>query len=101
MAGECEGYAGALAQLPAGVQGGLAMLVHDGPKTDGLLQEFRSPKVILLAKSEIRTIYVQHELEGRVCRRINSCETDFASSIKSADDPNGIKLVESLFPLDS
>jgi hypothetical protein len=40
-----------------------------------------SPNVILLAKSEIRTIDVQHELESRVCRRTNSCETDFASSI--------------------
>jgi hypothetical protein len=45
VAGECEGCAGALAQLPAGVQEGLAMLAHDSPNTDGLFQEFRSPKV--------------------------------------------------------
>jgi hypothetical protein len=45
VAGECEGRAGALAQLPAGVQEGLAMLAHDSPNTDGLFQEFRSPKV--------------------------------------------------------
>src|SRR5829696_5700436 len=41
------------------------------------------PLLILLAKSEIRPIYVQHELESRVCRHTNSCETDFASSITS------------------
>ena len=45
VAGECKGRAGALAQLPAGVQEGLAMLAHDSPNTDGLFQEFRSPKV--------------------------------------------------------
>jgi hypothetical protein len=34
-----------------------------------------------MAKSEIRTIDVQHEPENRVCQRTNSCETDFAISI--------------------
>jgi hypothetical protein len=42
--------------------------------------------VILLAKSEIRTIYVQHEPENRVCQRTDSCETDFASSISCGDE---------------
>jgi hypothetical protein len=40
-----------------------------------------------MAKSEIRTIYVQHELESRVCRRTNFCETDFAISIKCGQEP--------------
>jgi hypothetical protein len=36
---------GAQARLPADVQEGLAMLAHESPQTDGLLQEFRSLKV--------------------------------------------------------
>jgi hypothetical protein len=40
-------------------------------------------------------MYVQHEPENRVCQRIGSCETDFASSIKSGQEPelseNGLK----------
>jgi hypothetical protein len=32
-------------------------------------------------------MYVQHEPENRVCQRIGSRETDFAISIKSAEDP--------------
>ena len=40
-----------------------------------------SSYLILLAKSEIRTIYLQYEPENRVCQRTHSCETDFASSI--------------------
>jgi hypothetical protein len=46
-----------------------------------------SPKVILMAKSETRTIYLQFEPENRVCQCANSCETDFASNIKSAQEP--------------
>jgi hypothetical protein len=34
-----------------------------------------------MAKSETRTIDVQHALETWVCRRTHSCETDFAISI--------------------
>jgi hypothetical protein len=45
VAGACEGRVGALAQLPAGVREGMAMLAHDSPHMDGLFQEFRSPKV--------------------------------------------------------
>jgi hypothetical protein len=44
--------------------------------------------VILLAESEIGTIYVRHRPEKQVGRRTSSYETDFASSIKSADDPS-------------
>jgi hypothetical protein len=36
---------GAQAQVPAGVQEGLAMRAHEIPHTDGLVQEFRSLKV--------------------------------------------------------
>jgi hypothetical protein len=39
-----------------------------------------SPKTILMAKSEIRTIDVQHKPENRVCQRTDACETDFAIS---------------------
>jgi hypothetical protein len=46
--------------------------------------------VILLAKSEIRTIYLQYEPENRVCQRTHSCETDFTSSIKSDDEPTSL-----------
>jgi hypothetical protein len=48
---------------------------------------WRSPKVILLAKSGRRTIDVQQEPENQVCQRTHACETDFASSIKSAQEP--------------
>jgi hypothetical protein len=51
------------------------------PKRGGQKALLYSPKVILLAKSEIRVIYVQYEPENRVCQRTDSCETDFASSI--------------------
>jgi hypothetical protein len=53
--------------------------------------------VILLAKSEMHTIDVRHELENQVCQRTHACETNFASSIKSDDDPNDMKLIESHF----
>jgi hypothetical protein len=39
------------------------------------------PVLILLAKSELRTIDVWYESESRVCPPANSCKTDFASSI--------------------
>jgi hypothetical protein len=45
-----------------------------------------SSLLILLAKSEIRVIYVQYEPENRVCQRTHACETDFASSITFGDD---------------
>jgi hypothetical protein len=40
-----------------------------------------SSLLIPLAKSDLHTIYVRHELENQVCQRISSYETDFASSI--------------------
>src|SRR5262245_1450812 len=43
--------------------------------------------LILMAKSEIRTIYVQHVPEHQDCQRTNACELDFAISIKSAFTP--------------
>jgi hypothetical protein len=43
VAGACDGGAGALAQLPAGVQEGSAMLAYNSLNIDGLLQEFWSP----------------------------------------------------------
>jgi hypothetical protein len=42
--------------------------------------------LILLAKSEIRTIDVRREPENQVCQCTRSCETDFASSIIFGDD---------------
>jgi hypothetical protein len=69
-------------------------------------EETGSPKVILLAKSEMCMIDVRHEPEKQGCQRTGSCETDFASSIKSADDPtsftsvgNEADLIGSLSPL--
>jgi hypothetical protein len=47
-----------------------------------------SPNVILLAKSELRKIDVWYESESRVCPHTNSCKTDFASSIKTGQEPN-------------
>jgi hypothetical protein len=46
-----------------------------------------SSVLILMAKSEVSTIYVQHELESWVCQRTNSCKTDFAISIKNDEEP--------------
>jgi hypothetical protein len=55
--------------------------------------------LILLAKSEIRVIYVQHEPENRVCQRTNSCETDFASSITFGEGcPKGF-VIQAVMPL--
>jgi hypothetical protein len=42
--------------------------------------------LILLAKSEIRTIYVRHEPKNPGCQGANSHETDFASSIIFGDE---------------
>jgi hypothetical protein len=43
-----------------------------------------SPKVILLAKSEIGIIHVRQALENRFCQRSGPRENHFASGIKSA-----------------
>ena len=56
----------------------------------------KSPKVILLAKSARRTIDIRHQPESRRYQWINSCETDFASSIKSADEPRSFPPVGNL-----
>jgi hypothetical protein len=53
--------------------------------------------MILLAKSEIRTMYVQHEPENRVCQRIGSCETDFASSLHEESSPPRMKIAQAIF----
>ena len=42
--------------------------------------------LILLAKSEIRTIYVRHEPKNPGCQGANSHETDFASSITFGEE---------------
>jgi hypothetical protein len=44
--------------------------------------------MILLAKSEIDMIFVPHEPENQVCQCTGSCETDFASSIKTDEEPH-------------
>jgi hypothetical protein len=46
-----------------------------------------SALLILRAKSEMRAIDVQHELESWVCRRTHSRETAFAHRIKYDEDP--------------
>jgi hypothetical protein len=46
-----------------------------------------SLKVILMAKSEIRAIHIWQAVENLVCQGTGHHENDFASSIKSADDP--------------
>jgi hypothetical protein len=43
--------------------------------------------VILLAKSEISMIHVRQALENMLCQRASTREDDFASSIKSAQEP--------------
>jgi hypothetical protein len=45
--------------------------------------------LILPAKSEIRAIDVQHEPQNRVGQRMNSGETDFASSIIFGEEHGG------------
>jgi hypothetical protein len=50
--------------------------------------EPESPKVILLAKSEIRTIYVWQPVEQAVFQHPGNRENDFASSIKSDEEPD-------------
>ena len=43
------------------------------------------PYLILLAKSEIRTMYLRHRPEKQVSQRSSSCKIDFASSITFGD----------------
>jgi hypothetical protein len=45
-----------------------------------------SPKLILLAKSEIRAIHVWPAVENLVCQRAGRREHDFASSITFGDE---------------
>jgi hypothetical protein len=51
--------------------------------------------MILLAKSEIRAIHVWPAVENLVCQRAGRRETDFASSIKSDDEPTSFTSVGS------
>jgi hypothetical protein len=60
-----------------------------------------SPKTILLAKSEIRAIYLWQPVENLVCQRAGRRENDFASSIKSDDDPGGRDHVCGVSPSDA
>jgi hypothetical protein len=46
-----------------------------------------SPKVILLAKSEIHAIHVWHAVENPTYQPAGHRENDFAISIKSAEEP--------------
>jgi hypothetical protein len=66
VAGECEGRACALATLPAGGQEGLAMRVHDSPNTDGIFQEFRSPKMPMT-----RHLLPQWGMKPTLCSKIS------------------------------
>src|SRR5262245_12096311 len=50
------------------------------------------PILILLAKSDLHTIYVRHELQTQVCQRISSYETDFASSHHDRRSPPPMKM---------
>jgi hypothetical protein len=54
-----------------------------------------SPKVILLAKSEIRTIHVWQAGENRKSQDSGRRENDFASSIKSGQEPTSFTSVGS------
>jgi hypothetical protein len=45
-----------------------------------------------MAKSQIRVVHVWQVLENSVCQRAEPRENDFAISIKSGQEPNGIKL---------
>jgi hypothetical protein len=51
---------------------------------------FSSPKAILMAKSQMHTIYVRHEIENQVGQRTRSCEIHFAISIKGDDEPTSL-----------
>jgi hypothetical protein len=46
-----------------------------------------SPYTILMAKSQISVVHVWQVLENPVCQRAGPRENDFASSIKSAQEP--------------
>jgi hypothetical protein len=50
-------------------------------------REPESPKVILMAKSEIRAIHIWQAVENLVCQGTGHHENDFASSIKSVQEP--------------
>jgi hypothetical protein len=50
------------------------------------------PYLILLAKSEIRTIHVWQAVENQVCRRAGRGENHFATSIKMAEEPLFVSL---------
>jgi hypothetical protein len=70
------------------IAGGLLETVRRSMNIEGRLHcSPASPKMILLATSEKRTIAVQSELESQICRCSHSCEPDVASSIKSAQEP--------------
>jgi hypothetical protein len=45
-----------------------------------------SSLLILMAKSEMHTIYVQYEPENWLCQRAHFCEADFAISITFGGD---------------
>jgi hypothetical protein len=46
-----------------------------------------SPKMILMAKSEIHAIHVWYTVENLVCQRAGRREHDFAISIKNDEEP--------------
>jgi hypothetical protein len=51
-----------------------------------------SPKVMLMAKSKTRTIQGLHALVNSVYPPASLRQNDFAISIKSGQEPNGIKI---------
>jgi hypothetical protein len=51
-----------------------------------------SPKVILLAKSGIRAIHVWWTVENLVFQHTGGRKNDFASSIKSAQEPETVHI---------
>jgi hypothetical protein len=46
-----------------------------------------SPKMILMAKSEIHAIHVWYTVENSVCQRAGRRENDFVISIKNDEEP--------------
>jgi hypothetical protein len=53
---------------------------------------WHSPNVILVAKSKTQTVQGKNALANSVCQAMASRQNDFASSIKTGQEPNGIKL---------
>src|SRR5215831_8652788 len=51
-----------------------------------------SPKLILLAKAETRTMQGPHARVNSVCQPAGSHQHDFAIRTKNGEEPNGIKL---------